>query len=117
MQQSEDKMGEELSSVETDNKEQEKEVEKLPVVTTEPEVPKASWFWMKNSAGNASASITFVAVAFVIVALSYIASMFVKIGPVELRAFDPGACSAFLIPLIGLYGTRRFTEAKFAGKS
>ena len=78
-----------------------------------PEAPKPSWVWIKNSKGQPSATLTFVTTAFLIVAASYIASMFVQIGPVQLRAFDPGACSAFFIPLLTLYGARRYTDKKF----
>ena len=77
------------------------------------ETPKLSPLWIKNSKGQPSATLTFVTTSFIIVALSYIASMFVQIGPVQFRAFDAGACSAFFIPLLTLYGARRYTEKKF----
>jgi hypothetical protein len=77
------------------------------------ETPTPGWMWIKNSKGQPSATLTFVTTSFFIVAMSYIASMFVSIGPIQLRAFDAGACSAFFIPLLGLYGARRYTEKKF----
>lgn len=78
---------------------------------------KMSWIWIKNTSGNPSMSATFAAVAFVSTTLIYIASVFEKIGPFSIRPFDPGACSAYLIPVLGLYFSRRYTEEKFKDSS
>ena len=76
---------------------------------------KPSWFWIKNSKGEASATITFVTIAFCVTTIAYIAAMFEKIGSVTIRPFDAGACSAYLIPLLTTYMGRRWTDAKFPG--
>ena len=73
---------------------------------------KSSWFWIRNSKGEASATITFTTIAFVVTTLAYVASIFETVGPVSFRAFDAGACSAYFIPLLTLYFGRRWTEAK-----
>lgn len=73
---------------------------------------KPSWFWIRNSKGEASATITFTTIAFVVTTLAYVASIFETVGPVSFRAFDAGACSAYFIPLLTLYFGRRWTEAK-----
>lgn len=80
------------------------------------ETPKASWFWIKNSAGEASLSVTFLTVAFVVTTFNYIASMFETVGPLHVRPFDTGACSAYFIPLLTLYFGRRWTDAKFSSE-
>jgi hypothetical protein len=55
-------------------------------------------------------SATFATVAFFVTTVAYIASIFEKIGPLTLRAFDSGACAAYLVPVLGLYFSRRFTD-------
>ena len=100
-------------------KEEEQKVEKLAPARELSEVaavPKPSWFWMKNSAGQPSVSVTFVTVAFVVTTLSYVASMFEQIGPLQVRQFDVGACGAYFIPLLTLYFGRRWTDAKFSSE-
>lgn len=76
------------------------------------EQPKSGWMWIKDSKGNPSASLTFVTIAFWVTTLAYIASIVTKIGPVEFRPFDAGACAAFLGPLAALYFSRRYTDSK-----
>lgn len=73
---------------------------------------KPSWFWIKNSKGEASVSVTLLVVAFIVTTASYATSMFESIGPLTPRPFDSGACSAYFIPLLTLYFGRRWTEAK-----
>lgn len=80
------------------------------------DVPKASWFWIKNSSGEASVSTTFLTIAFAVTTLNYAASMFESIGPFQLRTFDVGACSAYFIPLLTLYFGRKWTDAKFSSE-
>lgn len=77
------------------------------------EKPKPSWIWMKDSTGYPSVTVTLVTVTFWTTILSYIASIFGHIGPVEFRAFDPASCSALLIPILGLYFGRRFVDARY----
>ena len=77
------------------------------------ETPKPSWFWIKNSAGEASVSVTFLSVAFIVTTIAYITSMFENIGPLTIRPFDAGASSVYFIPLLTLYFGRKWTNAKF----
>ena len=78
-----------------------------------PDPPKASWIWMKDSAGYPSVTVTFVTVAFWVTTLWFIASIFQKIGPIELRQFDPAAATAYLGPALALYFSRKMTDAKY----
>lgn len=87
---------------------------KEPVIDAVEKV-KPSWFWIKNSKGEASVSVTFLTIAFLATTASYVASMFESIGPLVPRQFDAGACSAYFIPLLTLYFGRRWTEAKKGG--
>lgn len=80
-----------------------------------PETPKPSWFWIKNSSGQASLSVTFLTISFLVTTAAYVASMFEEVGPLKLRQFDVGATSSYFIPLLTLYFGRRWTDAKFSG--
>ena len=84
--------------------------------STKIETPKVSWFWIKNSAGEASVSVTFLTIAFAVTTFNYVASIFESIGPLQVRSFDVGACSAYFIPLLTLYFGRRWTDAKFSSE-
>jgi hypothetical protein len=68
--------------------------------------------WIRDTRGQPSASLTFAVVAFCIVTLAYACGMLVHVGSVEFRPFDPAAASAYLVPILGLYFGRRFTDAK-----
>lgn len=70
--------------------------------------------WFKNTSGEESASLTFAIIAFIVTTLSYLLSIFPKIGNFETRPFDPGACAAYLTPILTLYFSRRFTEVKYS---
>lgn len=85
-----------------------------PSVKPKSETPSPSWFWVKNSKGEASASVTFLTIAFVVTTFAYVAAVFEKIGPLVVRPFDAGACGAYFIPLLTLYFGRRWTDAKFS---
>ena len=74
---------------------------------------KDSWFWVRDSKGFGSVTLTFATVAFFVTTLAYVLSIVQKIGSIEIRAFDVGACSAYMIPVLTLYFGRKFTEAKF----
>lgn len=78
-----------------------------------PEVIKTSKIWLKDSSGHPSISVTMLAVSFWVTTLAYIASIFVKIGPVEFKSFDSGACGAYFGLILGTYVARRATEAKW----
>lgn len=71
-----------------------------------------SSFWIKNTDGKPSISATFAVVAFSVSTFAYVAAIFEKIGPMSIRPFDSAACTAYLIPILGLYFGRRFTDAK-----
>lgn len=73
--------------------------------------------WFKNTNGEESASLTFAIIAFLITSLSYLLSIFPKIGNFETRPFDPGACAAYLTPILTLYFSRRFTEVKYSNNT
>ncbi len=80
------------------------------------EKPKSSWLWLKDSNGNASATVTFATIAFWVTTLAYLMSIVEKIGPLEVRPFDVAACGSYLIPILGLYFGRRWTDAKLGSK-
>lgn len=88
--------------------------------TTTPADPtevKDNWFWIKDSRGYGSVTVTFVTIAFVVTTLAYILSIFSQIGPIQIRQFDVSACSAYFIPLLTLYFGRKYTEAKHGTNS
>ena len=70
-----------------------------------------SWMWIKDTSGHESVSVTFVTVAFWLTAVNYVLSMFKQIGPIEIRAFDVGACTSFLVPFVSLYFGRKWIDA------
>lgn len=70
-----------------------------------------SKFWIIGSDGKPSMSATFAAASFAVTTFIYIASAFEKIGPITIRPFDAAACSSYLIPCLGLYFGRRWTDA------
>lgn len=78
-----------------------------------PKVIKTSKIWMKDSQGHPSISVTMLAISFWVTTLAYILSMVSKIGPVEIRPFDVGACGAYFGLILSTYVARRFTEAKY----
>ena len=73
-----------------------------------------SRFWINDTNGNPSMSATFATISFFVTTGIYILSMFEKIGPVTIRSFDAGAASSYLIPSLGLYFGRRWTDSKTA---
>lgn len=99
--------------------EEEKELKKALVTTSASAVisEKAvrvpdKWFWIKDAQGYGSVTVTFATVAFWVTTLAYVLSIFDKIGPVDIRAFDVAAASAYFVPVLTLYFGRKFTEAK-----
>lgn len=82
-------------------------------VPAEIEKPKASWIWMKDANGAPSVTVTFASVSFWVTTFAFLLSIVEKLGPLEIRAFDVGACSAYMVPILGLYFGRRWTDAKF----
>ena len=57
-------------------------------------------------------SATFAVVAFAVTTLAYVVSVFQKVGPFTFKSFDSTACGAYLVPILGLYFSRRYTDAK-----
>ena len=77
------------------------------------ERPKTSWFWIKDSAGYPSVSITMLSISFVVTTMAYILSIVHKIGPFEFGTFDVAACGSYFGVILAAYCTRRYTDAKF----
>ena len=59
-------------------------------------------------------SATFAVVAFAVTTFAYVASVFTKVGPVTFHSFDSTACSTYLIPILGLYFSRRWADSKWS---
>jgi hypothetical protein len=80
------------------------------------ETPKKSWLWIKNSSGKASATITFLFVAFWVTTFMFIGGHIetVEIGSfaLKLKDFDAAAAAIYYVPLMALYFKRRQDEAK-----
>ncbi len=77
-----------------------------------PDVPKASWIWLKDSAGFPSVTVTFATVSFWVTTFLYVMSAVGSIGPVTFRPFDVAAASAYFVPILTLYFGRKWTDAK-----
>lgn len=80
---------------------------------TELEKVPDSWFWIRDTKGYGSVTVTLLTIAFVVTTLVYVFSMFEKIGPVSFRQFDVGAASVYFVPLLATYMGRKYTDAKF----
>ena len=74
---------------------------------------KDTWFWIRDSSGHGSVTVTFVTVAFWVTTFAYLLSLVENIGPLVVRPFDVAACSTYFVPLLTLYFGRKYTEAKF----
>ena len=76
--------------------------------------PKASWFWFKNTAGEASASLTFATITFVVIMAWLVLSILdtITVGNFQLstRAFDPMAAAIVLGATFSLYFGRRYID-------
>ena len=71
---------------------------------------KTSWIWIRDTNGRPSMSATFASVAFWITTLAYVLSMFESVGPLKFREFNVAACGAYLVPILTLYFSRRWTS-------
>jgi hypothetical protein len=87
------------------------EVQETPVPHDATVAPR--WYWIKDTKGYGSVTVTLVTIAFWVTTLAYILSVFQKIGPLEIRPFDTAATSVYLIPILSLYFGRKLTDAKF----
>ncbi len=77
------------------------------------EIPSTSRIWLKDAAGHPSVTITFLFVSFWVTTIAYVLSIVSKIGSLEIRSFDVGACTAYFGIVFGAYCVRRGTEAKW----
>lgn len=87
---------------------------KTPVVVDDVTEVRPSWIWIKDAKGFGSVTVTLLAVSFWVTTFAYIMSIVEKIGPVSVRPFDIGACSSYFAPILVLYFSRKYTQAKFS---
>ena len=78
--------------------------------------PSSSRFWIKDSSGYPSVTITFLFVSFWITTLAYVLSIVSKIGPLEIRSFDVGACGAYFGIIFSAYIENNSEEVALGGK-
>lgn len=90
-----------------DKKKSFEDVDSLPSTNT-----KTSWIWIRDTNGRPSMSATFASVAFWVTTIAYVLSIFESVGPLKFRAFDVGACGAYLVPILTLYFSRRWSADK-----
>lgn len=76
------------------------------------ESARVPFFWMRDAAGHRSVSVTLLIVSFFVTTMAFVLSIFQKIGPLEIRPFDVAACSTYMVPILTLYFSRRWTDAK-----
>lgn len=67
-------------------------------------------FWIKDTTGSPSASLTFATIGFFVVTLWLVVSIVSKIGHIDIRQFDGGGAMGYLTPLLALYFGRRWTD-------
>jgi hypothetical protein len=67
-------------------------------------------FWVKNTNGEPSASLTLVLVAFSVVILHMTAAVFVNPFGLAIAPFVASDAMMVLTPLLGLYFGRRYTD-------
>lgn len=68
--------------------------------------------WLKNTKGEPSASLTLIVVAFSIIMLHMLASIFVNPFGIVITSFDAAESMMVLTPLLMLYFGRRHTDVK-----
>lgn len=80
------------------------------------ERPKASWFWMKNTSGKADAALTLMVASFMLSCVLAMAGAFgeIRVGntSVSFNEYNMGFATTVLVPLIGLYFGRRWTDTQ-----
>lgn len=83
---------------------------------TPEETPKKSWFWIKNSNGQPSATITFLFIAFWVTTFIFIAchleNLTIGTFSIDFKDFDAAGAAIYYLPLMLLYFKRRETETK-----
>ena len=72
--------------------------------------PNAPWFYIRDSAGHKSVTVTLMMVSFFVTTVAYVLSLFSKIGPISIRPFDVAACSVYLVPITSLYFGRKWSD-------
>ena len=85
-----------------------------PDTDGDPSTVKPAWYWIKDTKGFGSVTVTLVFVSFWVTTLAYLASIVEHVGPVAVRQFDVAAASTYFIPILTLYFGRKFTDAKFS---
>lgn len=76
--------------------------------------PAPAFFWVKDGQGYPSVTVTLLVYSFAATLLAYTCSIVETLGPLKFRPFDTAACMAFLGSTMALYGTRKYTTAKFS---
>jgi hypothetical protein len=69
-------------------------------------------FWIRNTRSEKSASLTLVIVAFSVIMLHMLLSIFVSPLGIAITPFQAAESMLVLTPLLGLYWGRRNTDAK-----
>lgn len=87
-------------------------LDEKPKESKKAESASVPFFWIRDAAGHKSVSVTLLVVSFFVTTVAFILSIFAKIGPFEIRPFDVAACSTYMIPILTLYFSRRWTDAK-----
>jgi hypothetical protein len=67
---------------------------------------------LKQSDGRPSVSFSMMVIGFIVITLWLIASIFEELWGLKIRAFDPASAMSFFTPLLTLYFSRRWTDAK-----
>lgn len=83
-----------------------------PDTDGDPSTVKPAWYWIKDTRGYGSVTVTMIFISFWVTTLSYLMSIVEKLGPLTVRPFDVAACSAYFIPILTLYFGRKWTETK-----
>jgi hypothetical protein len=65
--------------------------------------------FLKNTAGQPSASFTFMVIGFAVITLWLVLSIAETLGPIHIRPFNAGDAMAYFVPLATLYFSRRYT--------
>lgn len=69
-------------------------------------------FWIKNTRNEKSASLTLVVIAFSVIMLHMLLSVFVSPFGIAITPFQAAESMLVLTPLLGLYWGRRNTDVK-----
>lgn len=80
----------------------------------DPTEVQPSKLWLRDSRGYGSVTLTILMVSFFVTTTAYVLSIIEHIGSLSIRPFDVSACAGYFIPILTLYATRKFTEAKFS---